>query len=386
VVSLLLFLRSREGKRHRGILLAISTAAYVAALGAKEIAIILPCLVLCYAALYASGTTGERLRSGLKNSLPFFASTACYLTWRVYLLGGLGGYRDSDPMGAAQMYTYLMNVIQGYARDLLYPVDFLHILSNDATHNLTPLVILYGAVYLLVYARIARDRGYRDPRLAIFFGIWLLGPLALFLATTTFSHRSMYLSAVPFCGLVALPLLESIRWFSRTTKRRMAGCEANRTSLRLVKSHALAVALGIILVFSLVAFSPVLRSYNHWRDSARISHLFLDRLCEGSAELSHSSAIHIYNLPDRIQSYLQTVPHAREVTYLQHYSIKSWLNLEYPHNRMKVTIHTRSWPVTFPVNLKVSIGFIGKEQLWALVELDRRPVEMASVHRRRSRN
>jgi len=134
--------------------------------------------------------------------------------------------------------------------------------------------------------------------------------------------------------------------------------------------HVAVVLLGAILVCSLSIFSPVLQSYDHWADSAKISYLFLKTLCEEMENLPDNSAIHIYNLPDRIKSYLEVIPHAKEVTYLQHYSIKSWLNMQLPGNRMTVIICSRSWPYTFSGDLDVSIRSVGAQQVWALVKVD----------------
>lgn len=372
LVSLLLFLKSKPGARYPRLTLGFSVAAYLMALGAKEIAIVLPYLVFSHSVLYRTGSVRNRLRSGMRAVLPFAVSTLCYLIWRLYVLGSLGGYRDPSPISLPKMLTYFANVIQAYVRDLVYPVDFLQVLNEDAAYNLTPLVILYAAGYIAAYGWIAKNQGARHKRLSIFLGIWLFVPLALFLVTVTFSHRSMYLPTVAFCALAALPQVESFRWLSRALKRRKSGCGVKlEIGHRLVPAlHVTVLVLGSILVCSLTVFSPVLQSYDHWTDSAKISYLFLKRLCEQIETLPDNSSIHIYNLPDRIQSYLEMIPHAKEVTYLRHYSIKSWLNMQLPGNRMTVIICSRSWPHSFSGDLDVSIRSVGAQQVWALVKVD----------------
>lgn len=384
LASLIAFLMGRSNTTRPRFLLGLSVLSYLIALGAKETAIVLPGLIFCYALVFETGDVRNRFSASVRAFLPFAVSTLLYLVWRVYVLGGLGGYHDPHPATLWELLCYMANVVQAYGRDLVYPVDFLNLLGDDGPYNLTPCVILYAAAYSLAYVRCLKTWRTGDGKLVLFLVVWTLAPLAVFLGTMTFAHRSMYLPAAPFCALAVLPVVDGIErlstWVASRRRHRkradgmLAGIRAS------VHASTGIVVLGLALPVSLIAFSPLFQQYEHWADSARISRLFLERLSEGTATLSGSNAIHIYNLPDRILSHLERVPHAREVTYLQHYSIKSWLNMKHPGNRMRVVIHTRSCPQTFSGDLDVSIRFVGEAQVWALVQLDRQSFDFAPLY------
>lgn len=387
LASLIAFLMGRSKTRHPRLLLWLSAMSYLVALGAKETAIVLPGLIFCYAFVFETGDVRNRFSAAIRGGLPFAVSTLFYLVWRVYVLGGLGGYHDPHPATPWELFRYVANVVQAYGRDLVYPVDFFNLLGDDGLYNLTPCVILYAAAYSLAYVRCLKSWRTDDGKLALFLVVWALAPLAVFLGTMTFAHRSMYLPAAPFCALAVLPVVDGLERLSSwvaSRRRRRKGEDGTLAGIRAsIHASTGVVVLGLALPLSLIAYSPVFRVYEHWADSARISRLFLERLSEGTATLSGSNAIHIYNLPDRILSHLEKVPHAREVTYLQHYSIKSWLNMKHPGNRMRVVIHTRSCPQTFSGDLDVSIRPMGEAQVWALVQLDKQSLDFPPPYVRR---
>jgi hypothetical protein len=105
------------------------------------------------------------------------------------------------------------------------------------------------------------------------------------------------------------------------------------------------------LAVSLVANSPLVRTYGEWKDSAEISSTILHHLSQSFDEFPNDSTLHIFNLPDGISSYQTQIPSIRTTGYLKDYSIKSWLDLTRPINNVRVVVHSRSTPAFNPRHL-----------------------------------
>jgi len=103
-----------------------------------------------------------------------------------------------------------------------------------------------------------------------------------------------------------------------------------------------------------MASSPLIRNYPEVADSGKLSSLFFKKLGAIVPRLPAGVTVHIYDLPAAIRHYEDVTPRAREVGYLNDYSIKSWLNLHYPGNRFRILVHTRSRPERLPMD--VSLG------------------------------
>jgi hypothetical protein len=110
------------------------------------------------------------------------------------------------------------------------------------------------------------------------------------------------------------------------------------------------------LLLSFLVYSPLVRAYEEWRDSGNISKMFLQELSKIISDLPDDAIIHIYNFPKGISSYETKIPHAKEVSYCASYAIKSWINLNYPSNRIrKVIIHNKIKLANYPSALYVRV-------------------------------
>ena len=95
LLSLSMFLKSFYQRGSKKLFLLLSLFSYVVALGAKEIAIIVPALIFAYTAIFSEKAPfKEKVAYSLKESLPFFVLTLAYLMWRTYVLSGLGGLEE----------------------------------------------------------------------------------------------------------------------------------------------------------------------------------------------------------------------------------------------------------------------------------------------------
>jgi hypothetical protein len=212
------------------------------------------------------------------------------------------------------------------------------------------------AVLVALDERAAIRRFLKEPRTGnpiIFFAVWLLLPLSVFLATMTFSHRYMYASVIPFAGIVSLLLYETLRPLIERAPRTVLLRAA------VTSPPPLAFLLMAGLSLSLVAYSPLARNlhaYGEWEDSGRVSSMFLEELSRIVPHLPEDAILNLFNLPERIVSYENQIPHLRTPAYLTDYSIKSWLDLNYPTNRMKVVVHSRSRLEVSPGDLDLEMG------------------------------
>ena len=373
IASLLAFVRYRRPTGPRTLFLVLSITTYVLGLGAKETAIVLPVVVFLHYLVFPEESSHlRRITAAAKGVAGYLAATLAYVVWRFYVLGGLGGYQQAASLDVRQVLPYLANIIHSYFQDLLYPADFLGVMEAQAGYTLTAVMISAFAGYLLVFAwqagqKGAGENGSLQRKLLLFLAGWLPLPLMLFEATLTFAHRSMYLSVIPFSGILAITIVGNVRSLGEALKNEPSGSRCRHASV--LGARLIVMVVGVALAASLMAHSPLLRQYKGWEDSADISSLVLKKLVASVPELPRNCAIHLYDLPDGIQSYQSKIPHSKDVAFLQDYSIKSWLNLNIPNNALKVIIQSRSWPRKFSGTLNLTVRVLGHDSAWALVTL-----------------
>jgi hypothetical protein len=362
LLSLLLFAagdRMRGGVRGFGLL---SVLCYVFALGSKEIAIFFPCLIATHALLFAEDMPrAARLALSAKRCMPYLVVTLLFLVWRAHILGGLGGYHDDLP-GSSAILATARDITILYGADLVYPNDLLRASSFEQK---TVFVLWLGSVFALgVYLCHRTGGGFcscgarKLKKTVAFLAIWTLLPLAVCVTTLTFNHRSMYNAAIPFCALLACTLVNSLRGaFPRAQAVR--GMESPHNGVRSPASRRVSLCsacLSLALAVSLIAYSPLIRRYGEVEDGARVSRALFTRLAAIVPTLPFDTMMHMHGVPREILSYKTAMPRAKEVGYLNDYSIKSWLNLHFPGNRIDVVVESRTVLAAPPDDLEVLVG------------------------------
>jgi hypothetical protein len=351
--SLILFFKNVSRTDRSKLLLLFSLVFCALALGAKEISIILPLLVFSYSMLFVCAeqeSLAARAKQGVKDALPYLAIAAVALAWRTYVLKGLGGYLHPPENIKA---PGLIETLNGYVLDLFYPVDFLNLLESQRAPFFSLLIFL--AVCLVgVYQYVGRgDSSIRSKAraTAVFLLIWISLPLFIYLATQTFTHRSMYVPAIPVCIVLSLTLVETIQ--SLVGQKTP---DVPKLSRRMEKTgSAVGVLLFTAVILSLLLYSPLFRTYGEWKDSGKMSAMYLQKLSEIFPRLPGGAVIHAHNLPTHILSYEKEIPRAKSVSYLGPGGISAWLDLNYPDNRAQVILRsTRKYP-TCPTRLGLSV-------------------------------
>lgn len=147
LLALLLHLRWLD--RRRGRWLAAALAAYLLALGAKEVAVVFPLLVLAHGTLFPADGARGLLRRGLRRAAPYLAATALALAWRVALLRRVGGIVD-ESFGAWQDLQAGVVASWTYLVDLVFPVALVHL--SPGRLALAPAAGVAAAVLLLAIA------------------------------------------------------------------------------------------------------------------------------------------------------------------------------------------------------------------------------------------
>ncbi len=412
-----------------------SLICYLLALGAKEIAAVLPFLIGAQLWIYSpESRRPARLRESLRGALPYFAGSLVYFAWWGAVVEGGGGYAGKQagmlemivilksyllslayPAGPipfarlarAGAWVILLSAIAcgvarrrrspgatpgqsrgaGHLRALATasglasaaaiaayplfapaiaraveqaysgrgwqllaslmdgrdsrPVEFYVDQFETVSTSLLALVMAASVALLLgleLHRRAARSRAHAETLgHLLFLAAWLALPLGVFLAARAFTHRNMYLPAVPFSLLLALVLVESAGAVRRYLAARSA-VDGSGGPRAVAAAGMLVAACGMLV--NLVAFSPVLRDYPEWRDSGEISRQFLSQLVEITRPLADGTRLRIHGLPDGVD-YTGSGPRVRSATFLSSYSIESWLEMARPGHRFEVESRDR---------------------------------------------
>lgn len=223
------------------------------------------------------------------------------------------------------------------------PVEYYFYKVRDLTLNSLSFALFFSAICLIIIHQRNKIKNFfissAHGKLVVFLLIWLLLPLCIFLMTTTFMDRYMYMSVIPFSSILSIILIESFQ----SIRRRIRGFGTVVTFL---------ITAGLSV--SLFAYSPLVKTYREWEYTANIKRMFLHRLSEIIPELSNNTVIHIYNLPSRVFYQGDTSP-IKTLWCLDYFVVKSWLNFNYPKNHFEVIIHSRSSIVASPSNLDSEI-------------------------------
>lgn len=375
LVCLSLFaLRYWTGTKRGYVMLGASIVAYVLALGAKETAILLPIMVAAYAALFSPQPDEDRARPMailarvMRACSPYLIVTFLYLCLRAQILGGIGGYSipgigglsNSAATSNATLLTWA-TVTRLYLQDLILPVVpfMMRAEDMDRARSLFPivsgigLVCLLGGCILIFRSRVIRRIVVGSPgaRVAAYLAFCALLPLALSLLTMTFSHRLMYIPAAFFCATLAIILTESAKavfsappnWSKREFRSWVGPVQT-----------CVAVPSAILMAY-LVFFSPLFADYGEWRASASVMSALLRELSDATPSFSAGAKLHFHDLPRGISTYQKAIPRAKSAGYLTGHSIKSWLDMTAPENRVEITVESYSLVPHYPISLTFDI-------------------------------
>jgi hypothetical protein len=342
-VLLALLLQIEGVRRGSGRWTAAAVVVYVLALGSKEIAAVFPVIVAIYGA-FALAERPPAWRRGVRLAVPHAVATVLVFAWRIALLHRLGGVAPAH-LALRDRLASSIHTIREFVGDLIYPVSLAPASWERAIIAAAPWLLL-GAAVAAVGVLLASHRRLREVvatnRIAcceVFFLLWLPLLLLLFVVTVSFSHRCMYLAVVPFSAFLALFLADGWRELQRRLAARPQPPGRRYGIGHAVRLIAYPVA-GVVAVY-LIAFSPLLRTYSGWRESAELTDCFFSELAAVLPALPDDAVLHVAGLPIGLARGKAEGPLVQSVTFPADYSIKSWLDLQRPGNHTQVVLENR---------------------------------------------
>lgn len=297
-------LRWRDRRRRRWLLVA--AIFYGAALGSKEIAIVVPMIVVPLVLLPDGARPlmaglRERIRDAVIVGATLTVVLAAYLLARQLVLEGVGGYAGGFSLGRAVhtsvKFLHRLFVPQGW-RVVDTPSEWVRLLG----------LVLAIVVGLALVDGARRTTGWRRAWLVL----WALSPLLVCIATNTLSVRSFYSAVAPVSILLAHLVVASVR--------------ERDASTGTVLSRPLG-AIALALSIALVAFSPLLHRYDHWRSNAEALATLLDTLTQDVAAETYAEAtsVELLGVPSFRDHYAEHMPAATTVPIFSRYVIATFL-------------------------------------------------------------
>jgi hypothetical protein len=335
--------------------LGVSLVSFLLALMAKETALLVVLLVFSRFLLFENWeriSFPARTWSSFKRTLPYLIVAFFFFLWRAIVLRVLHGF-EGRPIGGYVHRPYGMlstwmqegtggvleavgTILRRYLADLFYLIGpagvFFYEDQNRMITGAAVLLALLIGFYLYFFRKTLFQT--KAGKNVIFFGIWLLFPLGICLVMHYYSMRNLYMSLIAFCLLTALLLVKSGQYLSGSTQGRFPEI------LKTDKGKAVATGFLVLVltVVSLLAFSPLWHEYGEWKASGELSQNILEEIEKLKPQLPTDAELHFHDFPARIRSFRREVPHVLSVTPLVDFSVKSWLDIHYPDNRMTVTI------------------------------------------------
>jgi len=329
----------------------ISVACQIGAIASKETAFFVPGLILIFVSLFAPpGDERSRLRYILNIWCPYVFSAFLYLLWRMYVLGGVGGYAAANHGSWSEKEQYVGKMAVSYLYDLLSPVDSMWQPALTTPLGITLLgaviVILPLATEFLLDATRHTDSGHSDhalPKIRVFLICWLLLPLGVYSLTLTFGHRGMYIPTIAFSCLIGLNfqgITPAIEAAYPSVKKTLLSWKGNLFLAMLPKTVAIAASVCVVCI--LARYSPVLCNYGAWQASADLSSNLLRQFIISASILPDKGCVFVNQVPDSMANTSDGTPQPKEVAFPQDYSFTSWLKLYLPRCHARVILGKRS--------------------------------------------
>jgi len=214
-------------------------------------------------------------------------------------------------------------------------------------------IFLLSAVFLAGMSNFKEIKNFaistKPGRSCLFCLIWLILALAIYLFTLTFSSRCMYVPMIPFSIMIAIALGETFRtWIKDGNVLRI---KKSGTSSAM-KPIRFAVVLGLSI--SLLLTSPLITDYEDWKNAGKMTCMYLERVAQIIPTLPKAAILHLYGVPAKEPTY-ETGPGK----FLAEHNIKSWIDLNFPDNHMRIAQITYTCFDKVPESIDMDIKLDG---------------------------
>lgn len=169
-------------------------------------------------------------------------------------------------------------------------------------------------------------------RRVAYFALWVIVPLMVYLLTSTFSARLVYLPAAGLAAVVAVAADDIGRCFAASVT-----CRIRRLVLAGLFAPLVLFAVGLLLTAS-----PLVRGLGEWPVKAHLASVLLGGLEEELGAETPCPTIVVRGLPDR------------GALGLEAYSLQSWLRLRYPGSEARIALKERVKLDYIPLSIDLS--------------------------------
>jgi tetratricopeptide (TPR) repeat protein len=196
----------------------LAAAIFMLAVLSKEVALVLPLLLIFYDAFLRAGSRARPKRY-LGNYLPFVLFVALYIVLRLAIFGSITKVTGVDAPGLKGTVLSALGLTGTYAFKLVWPQHLAYFVKFRPPETWHDLYVLLGVVFLLL-ALAAFVRYWRgNPRVsfAILWFFLFLGPAlnVRWLGLSAYGERYLYVPSVAFCWLAG----EGLAQLSRSVRR-----------------------------------------------------------------------------------------------------------------------------------------------------------------------
>ncbi|MBI4847158.1 MAG: hypothetical protein HY808_01085 [Nitrospirae bacterium] len=341
LISIIIFLKYTFSVLYKKLLLTLSLTFYLLALGSKESGILLLPIIFFSLLLLVQNTSSFKIKLNyiVKRMTPYLITTSVFIAWRSHILKEIGGNtrKQLNPDNVMSIGNSLLFITKDYFIKLFYPFDFLSLSTNAESLPFISIVLICILFVFIIYNyRKIRHCfiGTAENKVILFLLVWMLLPLSgcIYLGNST-SHRCMYSSIIPFSIILSILLFKSI--FSLISASKEFRLSGSFKAISLFNNIFLSIITTGIAV-SLIVFSPLMKKYGEWQAISNISQTFLYSLTNTLPGLPDDAIIHVYNFPYEVSTYRSKIPHSEEVSGLAGFSIKAWIDLLDPNNKIEV--------------------------------------------------
>lgn len=332
------YLAAEEGSRRWQVLAGLGL---ILAMGGKEVAVVGLPLIPLYAVLFwpdqGPGPVTRLLRSW-RAWVPVVAIAGAWIIWRAVVVGGIGGHSSSPVAKWTDGWLEArLTIISLFGQHLLHP--FLVLAGSQgiepvpmAAIQAAALGLLLGVILLFLW-RSPRDLtdlvgnwiGSRRGRVALLMLAWLATALALFLATTHLSARSMYSAVVPFAILVASGLVGTYRT-TRATPGGHRGPQGAKGQIRAGAAILGLISLGLLAV-GLVLAGPLVGGTEAWEAQGAYNEQLLAQVPGALDQVPEGTPVGIKDTAGSFEVYETQWPRPMHTGSLATYSLTSWFQL-----------------------------------------------------------
>lgn len=310
----------------------------LAAFGSKEVALVLPGVLLVHAWLLDPDAPGgqrslERARWALERAGPYLAVALGFVAWRSVVLSGLGGYPGRPPLVSRRVAWDLGTYLTALVSPLRYAQVLLGLSGPQLAVFLAALtgallglaVALYRGRVRTLLGDLQRAAGTRSGRVVGLCLAWIAGGGAVFALARTFDDWSAYPFVVPLALSTAILLVGGLT--------RLGKAEEDDEAEDPRVSNRPAVAVGTVLLAASVAlalaYSPTLHGYEAWETNGEVKRALLTQLSTSiQEEPSTPSTLRAHNLAWNDGIGQGQLGRANTVFYFQDFTLEDWLVLQ----------------------------------------------------------